>query len=759
MEYGVMKCTNRKRSLGDFVADLSKFSPQVCREIKELFDKKFTFQKPNGDEWTLPDVGDVQTEQQGLSMKLESLKDSLNEVKNQLSDKDLEKWHEHTSFTNWAGKVIPLVRRSMNAELCTQAWCKFHEILCKFPLIPIESQGKQELNTVHLCEAPGAFITSLNHYLRSNHVQCDWNWAANTLNPYHEGNDTSMMIMDDRLIADTLPRWYFGPDDTGDIMERRYLQGLIEFTRDMKSIHLVTADGSVDCQDNPSEQEAQVAPLHYCETITALCLLSPGGSLVLKMFTLFERSSACLLYLLNCSFREVHVFKPGTSKPGNSEVYTVCLGYAGREALGAHLPQLEQSFGPGVVGEASAARAPVPSSFLSQLEDCCLFFHQRQTDTIRENLRLYGSTGPDEVRLLEQRRDCAASFYLRNLHLHPLPRDAWVLRKAPCGQGLAGRLYVRGKKKHTGSYNERRELAGQAWQQRVRRGYLGPEIDDHCLSPESPFILEGCRGPWGCQSWHVLEGRRLRRLASSPFCQARLLHDLNEAVAACKVGGMPSCPSCCPRFEEQLLSRLALMREQLSGYPALSPTQPLECLVLGNLKPYSTLMQAKGLRVRQCCPDGPHPGPCTELHDGEPGYQRWLLQMVLQAVTECSEQGALILPVLSCFSRFTAGLVYVLHHCFQALSFACPSPLRPLDELATLICVGFRQPPSEVLDSLRGVSVHLSLTAAAGAEQPLQVLQFVPMELLLDGPLPEFLSALNFAVARQRLHLAIQVTA
>ena len=43
------------------------------------------------------------------------------------------------------------------------------------------------LRTVHLCEAPGAFVTSLNHYLLNIEYWGDWDWAGNTINPYHEG--------------------------------------------------------------------------------------------------------------------------------------------------------------------------------------------------------------------------------------------------------------------------------------------------------------------------------------------------------------------------------------------------------------------------------------------------------------------------------------------------------------------------------------------------------------------------------------------
>ncbi|OXB74060.1 UNVERIFIED_CONTAM: hypothetical protein H355_003123 [Colinus virginianus] len=232
---GSPRMSTCKKPCVEQTTNLEKFDPEILSEIEQLFAKKFSYAKPLNNEWQLPDPSDAFTCDHKEFNSLLDLKNSMNEVKNQLSDKNLIEWHQHTSFTNKAGKIIPHVKKSVNAELCTQAWCKFHEILCSFPLLPADALQEGQLNSVHLCEAPGAFIASLNHYLKSHHIHCDWNWVANTLNPYHEANDTLMMIMDDRLIANTLPWWHFGPDNTGDVMSLKHLTGLQSFPATSKA--------------------------------------------------------------------------------------------------------------------------------------------------------------------------------------------------------------------------------------------------------------------------------------------------------------------------------------------------------------------------------------------------------------------------------------------------------------------------------------------------------------------------------------------
>lgn len=75
--------------------------------------------------------------------------------------------------------------------------------------------------------------------------------------------------------------------------------------------------------------------LHFCEMVTALGVLARGGNFIIKAFTLFEHPTVCALYLMGCLFTEVHVYKPATSKPGNSETYIIGKGFKVRERMPA----------------------------------------------------------------------------------------------------------------------------------------------------------------------------------------------------------------------------------------------------------------------------------------------------------------------------------------------------------------------------------------------------------------------------------------
>ncbi|XP_046714227.1 cap-specific mRNA (nucleoside-2'-O-)-methyltransferase 2 [Silurus meridionalis] len=726
----------KKRVFTEMPDALESFDGVILEEVKQLFSKVRQYSAPPGTEWCLPDPSVVLCDRPWSHPPLQALKDSLNEVKNQLSDKDLPVWHQHTCSTNRAGIVTSHLRETANAELCTQAWAKFYEIQGTFKLLPDTALQNCELNSVHLCEAPGAFISALNHFLQTSRLHCDWTWAANTLNPYHEANARSCTIADDRLIAHTLPWWFFGSDNTGDIMLQKHMLELQIFVSNMRSVDLVTADGSFDCQGDPGEQENLVAPLQYCETVCALLLLAPGGSFVLKMFTLFEHSSICLLYLLVCCFRLVHVFKPATSKAGNSEVYIVCLSFKSKDIVRPLLSKLIRNYGPDMLSTAALfPKSCISNSFLKQHEEICTFFQGLQISTIQENLHLFTSMTAEQRRHLDQVRACAAQFYVQRFQVQPLSRRRWVCRGGSMAWGKPC------QRKPMGSFNQRKEMQCKEWKQRLAHGPYQALIKEHFHAEEGyDFALTGPVPECDLNAWFGLVGATLQKVRSSAFCESEILDLLNEALEEFTLVmkeeplATPACRSCFTRT-----SSPAFTLNKLCSYPLVS-----SCMVMvGNSSWQDINLPENKL---QFCPGPSYPELCVSaLHDGDPLHQRELLSSVFSALCRLAEGSSLVVPLSTALTRFTASLVLALHLCFQSITFHCLVGGPPV----VLLCVGFTSVPQintvlqEVLDQMRTL------------EPGRQILQFAPMAELTRGSLPQFLSSLNNTVLRQQLHLLL----
>lgn len=244
-----------------------------------------------------PEIDEAET-QRYVDM-LGGLQERLVDKMSQLNDKDILQWHSHTDKNDLFGLVTEHVIKTYTPQLCTRAWCKFYEILQAFELLPEEGCVK----TFHLCEAPGGFITALNHFLACRLPRLNWSWHASTLNPYYEGNSLATMTGDDRFIACTLDRWVFGRSSTGNVLEKDFLETIKAHYAN--TCDLVTADGSIDCAQNPAAQELTVFPIVFSEIVASINLLKPGGHLVVKKFTNYHNPTIGILFTLTKIFKEV----------------------------------------------------------------------------------------------------------------------------------------------------------------------------------------------------------------------------------------------------------------------------------------------------------------------------------------------------------------------------------------------------------------------------------------------------------------------
>ncbi|CAF4611423.1 unnamed protein product [Rotaria sp. Silwood1] len=365
----------------------------------ELFDKKkiFSIVTSLKDKSILLSDNLFKTDRWDIE-ELIQLKQKLNDTRNRLNEKDIKVWKQHTSKTNMTGRVVWALRDQNRIEMCTNAWIKMAEIFSKYEnLIPRDLPENQTFRTLHVCEAPGAFICATNFYYNqcferkgSRTTQRLWEWTGLSLNPYYEGNDQEAMVDDDRFIIETLDRWYFGIDNSGNILDQNNIKGVWNRVRtDPKSIgvHLITGDGSIDTSADPNEQESIVSELHYAEAICALGALAKNGSLVLKMFNLFECETICLLYILALHFKELSIFKPASSRAPNGETYVIAIGFRGidSEVLNSLLSFVSTEF---PHGKALLSRTSIPQSFLDDLIKIADYFTMKQIQALERNLEL-----------------------------------------------------------------------------------------------------------------------------------------------------------------------------------------------------------------------------------------------------------------------------------------------------------------------------------------------------------------------------------
>ena len=255
-------------------------------------------------------------------------------------------------------------------------------------------------------------MASFNHYLKQKlSSELKFDWMATSLNPYYEGNDQFHdALTEDCFIEQTFSNWYFGPHNSGNIQQPNFHRSLNEeFHRRLNRqatnessnslwnspsngvFSLVTADGGMSSIEEPELQEINAFKLILNEAVVALNCLDNGGSLILKVFGFFNCRTISLIYFLTCLFERVHLFKPISSKEGNSEIYLVCINYQLNknaklvEQVTASFEEAKKTAN----GESDVLlfkKEMIPTDFLARLVECANMFATHQTNAIERNI-------------------------------------------------------------------------------------------------------------------------------------------------------------------------------------------------------------------------------------------------------------------------------------------------------------------------------------------------------------------------------------
>ena len=243
----------------------------------------------------------------------------LKETKKHI-DNVYDRWDSIKIYTNpyeFIHTIVPNTNMSVSQyKPISRAFYKLIEIYNLFNI----TDYKHPINTFHLAEGPGGFLEATK-YIRKN------------------DNDTynGMTLIDNNS---SVPGWKKskhllnsiknihiekGIDDRGDLFNEENFKYCCQKYR--KKFEIITGDGGIDFSSDYNQQEKTAARLIVTQIFYALSLQKKGGTFILKMFDIFNKTSMDCLYILTLFYKKVFVVKPYTSRYANSEKYIVCMDF------------------------------------------------------------------------------------------------------------------------------------------------------------------------------------------------------------------------------------------------------------------------------------------------------------------------------------------------------------------------------------------------------------------------------------------------
>lgn len=220
------------------------------------------------------------------------------------------KWEDINALIDPYAILKSIIPKIYNGEMVSNAWLKMWEMANYLKL--------KNINSFHLCEAPGSFPSALHHYFSNENM--NFKWKAQTL------LDISKHALEDRytLIKTKPDNWDFNSD--GDITNIENIKYYIK-----NKYNLITGDGGIVMPTQwINDQEIYCSKLFYSEWITLIGCLEVNGIGILKYFLpLTTPLTESIIYISTCLFNSIKIIKPITSHQCNSEIYILLLGFKG----------------------------------------------------------------------------------------------------------------------------------------------------------------------------------------------------------------------------------------------------------------------------------------------------------------------------------------------------------------------------------------------------------------------------------------------
>jgi 23S rRNA U2552 (ribose-2'-O)-methylase RlmE/FtsJ len=321
-------------------------------ECKPMFEFA-ELSEPSKDEDVLEQVFVVMHE-------LSLMHDELTICKDQIASH--RKWDQYKKYTNSFESIYSPSFQCIGVSSyspVSRSFFKLWEILLDYESEFGFVTKPYSVKCAFLAEGPGGFMEAIAKYRHDYVCRRGGGDAVNLNDEYHGITLLSR--------SKSIPSWKLSPvrqfasnssskvcihsgvDGTGNLYSVRNIDKFVEdlqpkcssqiphYEYSMQgSMDLVTADGGFDFSRNFNDQEERALLLIIAEVYTAIRLQRLGGALILKIYDIHTLSIVKVLFFLRKVYTRVHLTKPYTSRPANSEKYVVCTGFKG--LIYTHIP-------------------------------------------------------------------------------------------------------------------------------------------------------------------------------------------------------------------------------------------------------------------------------------------------------------------------------------------------------------------------------------------------------------------------------------
>jgi 23S rRNA U2552 (ribose-2'-O)-methylase RlmE/FtsJ len=216
------------------------------------------------------------------------------------------------------------LKKTYNFKISTNASIKIYEMLEHLDLLPhLQTKVAVFCNA----ELPGAFISTIQQYMECKYPECKLEWVGSSYYPPTAADPT---ILDDvyGFYRDNRDKWLMGPELSGDLTNYDVILRLADVALERHhGYNLYTSDAGIDISGDYNKEEESTALLNFGQILCGILTLAPGGAMLTKQFTFNLLFTQSLLHYTSQLFEEYFIFKPMTSRPGNSEVYIIGKGF------------------------------------------------------------------------------------------------------------------------------------------------------------------------------------------------------------------------------------------------------------------------------------------------------------------------------------------------------------------------------------------------------------------------------------------------